>query len=331
MKFIAQFDVTSDVSVADNATKHAIQSPKGDFSLVVREAVLKEGERLARLRCNMEFESEALEHAQQEFMDRVLGVLDMLSLVTHAIFRFDRLHKIFDWTPNKTIRPGLIFVYDPPEFTPDWVLDGNIFEMANLFQHANIDDQILSALRWFRLGIIADTPEVQFQNFWFALELLSQHKKTTDEVHDICAKCGEALYCETCNTRPKHRPYPKQAIESVFQSLEPDKPELFRLMNRVRNSILHGEPASKIESATGVPLGQMVDPLAKLTWNGLISEVVAALPGDKRPNSLKVNVASTFVKWTLTAATHIETVIPLGPDGTPDIELLTGITVEFTT
>ena len=186
-------------------------------------------------------------------------------------------------------------------------------------------------LRWFRLGIIADTPEVQFQNFWFALELLSQHKKTTDEVHDICAKCGEALYCETCNTRPKHRPYPKQAIESVFQSLEPDKPELFRLMNRVRNSILHGEPASKIESATGVPLGQMVDPLAKLTWNGLISEVVAALPGDKRPNSLKVNVASTFVKWTLTAATHIETVIPLGPDGTPDIELLTGITVEFTT
>ena len=75
----------------------------------------------------------------------------------------------------------------------------------------------------------------------------------------------------------------------------------------------------------------MVDPLAKLTWNGLISEVVAALPGDKRPNSLKVNVASTFVKWTLTATTHIEAVIPLGPDGTPDIELLTGITVEFAT
>ena len=98
-------------------------------------------------------------------MDRVLGVLDMLSLVTHAIFRFDRLHKIFDWTPNKTKRPGLIFVYDPPEFTPDWVLDGNIFEMANLFQHANIDDQILSALRWFRLGVIADTPEVAISEF----------------------------------------------------------------------------------------------------------------------------------------------------------------------
>ena len=48
MKFIAQFDVTSDVSVADNATKHSIQSPKGDFSLVIREAVLKDGEKLAR-------------------------------------------------------------------------------------------------------------------------------------------------------------------------------------------------------------------------------------------------------------------------------------------
>ena len=65
----------------------------------------------------MEFESEALEHAQQDFMDGMLSVLDMMSLVSHAIFRFDRLHKIFDWTPNKAIRSGLIFVYDPPEST----------------------------------------------------------------------------------------------------------------------------------------------------------------------------------------------------------------------
>ena len=331
MKFIAQFDVASDVSATEDVAKHPIQSPRGDFFLVIREGVSKEGERLAKLRCNMEFESEALEYAQQDFMDRVLGALDMLSLVTHAIFRFDRLHKIFDWTPNKTMRPGLIFVYDAPEFEPDWVLDENIFETANLFQHANISDQMLSALRWFRLGIVADTPQEQFQNFWFALELLAQHNKTTDKVHDICAKCGKALYCETCNTHPKHRPYPKQAIESVFQSLEPDAPELFPMMNKVRNSILHGEPASKVGIATGVSLDQMVDPLAKLTWKGLISEVVAALPEDKRPNSLMVSAASTFVKWTLTATAHIEAAIPLGPDGRPDIELLTGISAEFAT
>ena len=329
MKFIAQFDVISDVSASDNAVKHSIQSPEGDFSLVIRETVLKEGERLARLRCNMEFESEALEHAQQDFMDRVLGVLDRLSLVTHAIFRFDRLHKIFDWTPNKTMRSGLIFVYDPPESTPEWVLDENIFETANLFQHASIDDQMSSALRWFRLGIIADTPQEQFQNFWFALELLAQHKKTTNRVHDICARCGEALYCETCNTHPKHRPYPKQAIESVFQSLEPSEPELFPIMNKVRNSLLHGERVSKTEVTTGVPLDQIVDPLARLTWKGLISEVVASLPEDMRPDSLKVSAASTFVRWTLAATAHIEMDVPLGPDGTPDIELLTGITVEF--
>ena len=329
MNFIAQFDLTSDVSMPTEPAKHSIQSPTGNFCFVIRKVVSKEGERLATFRCNMEFESEALGQAQHDFMDRFRGVLDILSLVTHAIFRFHRLYKIFDWTPSQTMRSGLIFVYDPPESPPEWVLDETCFEMANLFQHANLDDRLMGALHWFRRGIIADTALEQFQNFWFALELLAQHEKTTNKVHDRCPTCRGALYCKTCDTYPMHRPYPIQAIQSVWETFASDQSEIFRTISEARNLILHGESERSIEATAGVPLHEMVDPLSKVTWTGLISAVVASLPEDKRPSNLTVGVANTFVKWDLTAVLNVSTVIPMGPNGTPDIERLTGISAKF--
>ena len=329
MKFMAQFDITSDVSITNDAANFSIQFPNGDFSLVVRKAVSREGERVATLRCNMEFQSASLQLAKQDFMETIPSVLDIMSLLTHAKFEFSRLHKIFDWTPDKTTRSGLVFGYDPPESPPDRILNKEFFETANLFQHAVINDRLLSALRWFRLGIIADTPQEQFQNFWFALELLSQHKKKTDKVHDSCPKCSEALYCKTCDTYPIHRPYPKQAIESVWKEIAPNELELLQIMDKTRNKLMHGVVASKIEIITGVPLHELIDPLAQATWRGLISEVIASFPEDKRLRSLNVGLANTFVKWDLTVAVNISAVIPLGPNGAPDIELLTGISAQF--
>lgn len=329
MQFIAQFDLTSDVSMPNDPAKYSIRSPDDDFSLVVRDVLLKKGKKLVTFRCNMEFKSESLEHAQQDCINKLLGVLDIMSLVSHAKFRFDRLHKIFDWTPDKTMRAGLIFIYDPPESAPDWRLNQEFFETANLLQHATIDDPLSSALRWFRLGVIADTVQEQFQNFWFALELLAELKKSTNKVHDSCPNCNKPLYCEACDTYPMHRPYPKQAIESIWQEFAPQESELFQIVEKTRNNLLHGISVKDIENSLGVPLHQMVDPLGQLTWKGLISALIAVLPKDKRPRDLKCSVANTFVKWDLTATVNISAVIPLGPNGTPDIELLTGIAAEF--
>ena len=262
-------------------------------------------------------------------MDRIRSVLDILSLVAHAIFRFERLHKIFDWTPDQTMRTGLIFVYDPPESAPEWVLDETCFEMANLFQYAKFDDRLAGALHWFRQGVISDTTLEQFQNFFFALELLAQHKKPTNKAHDRCPICRGPLYCQVCNSHPMHRPYPRQAIESTWETLAPDAVGLLRTISEARNRILHGEPEGSIEATVGVPLHELVDPLAKVTWTGLISAVFAALPDDKRPSSGAVSVANTFVRWELTAILRISTVIPMGPSGGPDIELLTGISASF--
>ena len=197
------------------------------------------------------------------------------------------------------------------------------------FARGSIDKRLLSALRWFRLGILADTSEEQFQKFWFALELLAQHKKPTNKVNDSCPKYLRVLYCKTCSYYPVHLPYPRQAIESIWKALAPHEFEFFLIINKPRNAMLHGEPPGAIEAMTGVPLHQMVDPLSKVTWRGLISEVVAALPKDKRQYQFNIGVANTFVNWNLTAAAYVDAAIPLGPNGTPDIELLTGISAMF--
>ena len=329
MRFMAQFDITSDVSVTDDAAKFSIHSSDDEFSLVIRDVTLVDDERLARFRCNMEFESENLQNAKEDFLDRVLGVLDIMSLISHAEFTFDRLHKIFDWTSNITMRDGLIFVYGAPKPKPDYVLDHEFFEVANLFQSAVLDDRLRSALRWFRLGIAADTVEEQFKNLWFALELLALHRREVGKIHDACPTCGEPLYCKVCDSHPMHRPYPIQAIESIWKETAPDELESFQIMNKTRHKLLHGVPANRIEAISGVPLHKMIDPLAQLTWRGLFAAIVAALPEDERPQSLKVSIANTFVKWDVTAAVSITAEVPLGTNGTADIELLEGISAEF--
>ncbi|MGO7785661.1 methylamine utilization protein MauJ, partial [Rhizobium ruizarguesonis] len=54
------------------------------------------------------------------------------------------------------------------------------------------------ALRWYRLGIHAYSPDDQFTYFWFALEIVAEFQKPTSKVHDKFPHCQSALYCEKC-------------------------------------------------------------------------------------------------------------------------------------
>ena len=170
----------------------------------------------------------------------------------------------------------------------------------------------------------------QFQSFWFALELLAQHKKSTAKVSDLCSKCGKPLYCEACEEYPKHRPFPKQAIFELCETLVPENPEFFPVISKTRNALLHGERAGAIKDIVGYPLENIIDPLAQATWNGLLSEVLAGLPKEQRPDQLNIGQATTFVQRKVSAIATIETIVPNDENGNPDIELLTGISVTFT-
>ena len=330
MRFVAQFDLTADVSAPDDIEQKSIEHPNGDFKFIIRRKTVNEGNGTVTLHCNMAFDAAALDQAKEDFMSCVLRVLDILALVTHASIKFHRLHKIFDLSRGKTMRQGLMFVHDPPEPEPTTFLEPHILDAASLFLKAEVGEKVLSALRWFRLGVVAESPEDQFQHFWFALELLAVHEKPAEDVQDLCPKCECALYCEACKEYPTHKPYPKQAIAHLCATIAPDAPDFFSIANKTLNMMMHGSSVEKIERKIGHQLHQIIDPLGKIVWIGLLNDLVKSLPEGDRPTELSLGQASTFVKWDMSAAVVMETVVPLGPDGEPDIELMTGITAGFT-
>lgn len=328
MRFIAQFDLTADISASDDVGQQAIEHPNGEFKFIIRRKTVNDDSGTVTLHCNMEFEAAALDQAKETFLDYTVMVLDVLALVTHASIKFHRVHKIFDWTPGKAMRQGLMFVHDPPEPEPEPFLDPEILDVAALLLKAEVGEKVRSALRWFRWGVAAESPEDQFQHFWFALEVLAEHKKPTEKVNDACPTCHEALYCETCEVYPTHRPYPKQAIAHLIAQIAPGNPDFFPVADQARNMMMHGASVGTIEEKIGRPLHLIIDPLGHIVWTGLLSTLIGALPNDERPKELKMGHATTFVKWNMTAAAHMETMVPLGPDGEPDIELM-DIKAEF--
>ena len=330
MRCVAQFDLTADISASDDAMNQPIEHPNGEFKFIIRRKTVNEDSGTVTLHCNMEFDATKIDQAQDTFMGYLVRVLNVVVLVTHSSVRFHRVHKIFDLSPGKTMRQGFMYVYDPPEPVPMPFLSPLVLDTAALLLNADIEEKASSALRWFRLGVAAENPEDQFQHFWFALELLATHEKPSEEVHDSCSKCHEALYCKTCEEYPKHKPYPKQAIAYLCNKLAPEIPDFFPLAEKARNMMMHGSSKEKIEKKIRQPIDQIIDPMGRIVWLGLLNVLVNAIPKEARPEQLNLGQATTFVRWNLSAAALIETVIPLGPDGKPDIELLAGIEVGFT-
>lgn len=329
MRLMAQFDIKSEMAMSTDIQHLKLHAPDNSFVFVIRSMKIDQETGDVTFRCNMEFESISLEKSREEVTELIRRILDMLALITQSDIRFSRLHKIFDWTPNLTMRRGYFFIYDPPKPEPDLVFNEQIFETGNLLLHSNISEKLASALRWFRLGLTGESAEEQFQNFFFALEIIAAIKKPADKVNDKCAKCGNPLFCEACQNHPMHRPYPKQAIEQLCKQIAPDNLDFFPVIDQVRNMMMHGTSSSHIEQKTGIPLNQIVDPLGRVAWNALIRTVLEGLPKNKRPRELQIAMANTYVKWDIEAAAIIETVVPNDSDGNPDIELMTGIRAEF--
>lgn len=328
MRFMSQFDLLTDIRVRDDIDRHPISI--ADYIFTVRRMSMNMGDGTATLHCNLEFDSPSLEQAKDSFMQLALKILDILALVTHAKITFSKVHKIFDWTPDLSMRDGICYVYDPPKSEPEFPLDTGILESASLLLHTQMSDELASALRWFRLAVAAETPQDQFQKFYFALEIVANHTKPSEPVHDQCAKCRSHLYCEKCGNYPTHRPYPKQAINMLCAKVAPENPEFFPIADKARNLMMHGASMDTVEKEINRPLHTVIDPLARITWLALLKCIVNFLPDDKKPTNLQLGQASTFVNWDLSAAALIQTVVPNGDDGKPDIELLKSISVAFT-
>lgn len=326
MRCVANFEVAADVSVVADGEVLTISDPRGAFKARLKNIPRSEFTTPFLLAVHIYFDAEALDGATDTAEDLLATCLNMLAFTTGSGFRRHRIRQLVDAEPSKGAMRDVRMWGDRIEYDdPQPFLDTDHTKTIERLLEFDIPPAIRRALRWYRLGIDANAPDDQFTYFWFALEIVAEFQKPSAKVNDKCPVCQSALYCEQCETHPKHRPYPKQTIRTLL--LEADKEcddETVALLDKTRNSLMHGATLKEIEHSLPDPHESVVDTLGKILWMALIRQ----FPRDMFDGSLAMGVPSTYVHYKATGVAHIQTVVPVDADGHFDLNF-TGMVMEM--
>ena len=323
VEYVANFEVRSECSVVADDLVLRLKHHKGAYRARIKNIPRDAYTTPFLLSVHLYFEAAALEEAKEVAGDHLASCLNLLTFATGSSFWLHRTRQIVDATPGLGVR-DMLFWGDAVEYEdPQPLLDQDTAKTIERIMEFDAPPPIRRALRWYRLGVNAAVPDDQFVNFWFALELIAEYKKSPEKVPDRCPKCRAPLFCESCKTHPVHKPYAKQAIRDVLNAADKNLDDAtFSLLDKTRNSLMHGSTPKEIEASLPQPHEEVVDVLGRLLWKALIHD----FPPEMFDGSLSMGVPSTYVQRTLRGIAHIQTVAPTGPDGDLDLSFK-GMTV----
>lgn len=224
MRFVANFEIGSDVSVVADDLVLTINDPSGAFKARIRNIPRSEYTTPFLLSLHIYFDAPDLEQAKEVAEDIMANCLNMLAFTTGSGFRKNRIRQVMDAETSSmgAMRNVLMWgekvEYEDPQ---PFLGEDNARSIERLLDH-DVSPAIRRALRWYRLGVDASSPDDQFTYFWFALEIVAELQKSTEKVHDKCPHCQSKLYCEKCEKHPSHRPYAKQAIRALMKAADPE-------------------------------------------------------------------------------------------------------------
>jgi hypothetical protein len=327
MRCVANFEVRSDVSVVADDIVLTINDPRGAFKARLKNIPRSEYTTPFLLSLHIYFEAPDLDQAKETSQGLLASCLNMLAFSTGARFRKQRIRQIVDADEplTKTMRDAFIWAdkieYEDPQ---PFLRAENAQSIERLLDYA-LPPAIARALRWYRLGIDATSPDDQFTYFWFALEIVAEFQKPTEKVHDKCPHCQSALYCEKCKKHPKHKPYAKQAIRALMKAADQKCDDAtVNLLDKTRNSLMHGSTLREIESALPDPHESIVDTLGRLLFRALIKQ----FPKEMFDGTLLMGMRSTFVHYEASAFARIQTIVPVDEDGHFNLDFV-GMKVEL--
>ena len=319
MHCVANFEVESEVSVVSDDLVLKIKDPNGAFRAQIRNIPRSEFTIPLLLSFHIYFEAPNLEDAQDIADDLLASCLNLLAFTSGSGFRKHRIRQIVNAEPPlklamRDVRMwGERIEYDDPQ---PFLTDQFSSSIERLLEF-DIPPAIQRALRWYRLGIVASAPDDQFTYFWFALEIVAEFQKPTTKVHDKCARCQSPLYCEQCEKYPLHRPYAKQAIRELMKAADKTcDDETVELLDKTRNSLMHGTTLKEIESELPDPRESVVDTLGRILWKVLIRQ----FPKEMFDGKLIMGVPSTYVHYKVNSIAQIQTVVPVDSNGNFDLE-----------
>jgi len=328
MECVANYEVKTELSVVADDLVLNISHPDNRYRVRIQNITRQDYETPFLLSLHLYFDTPSLDEAK-EISDEYLGeCMNMLAFITGSTFRLHRIRQIVDASLVPTgMRSVLMWANSTENEDPQpFLQEESVGTIQRLLEH-DVPPAIKRAMRWYRLGINAYAPEDQFTYFWFAVEIIAEHQKSSDKVPDRCPRCRSPLYCETCDDHPSHKPYAKQAIRALMKTVdEKCGDETVDLLDKTRNSLMHGSTLEEIEKALPDPHEQIVDVLGRLVWKAIIGQY----PKELFDGSLAMGYPSTYVHRKLHGIAHVQTVVP--KDGNGDFNLkFEGMKVELVT
>ena len=317
MKCVANYEISAECSVVADDLVLKIEHPKGLYRARVQNIPRQVYTMPFLLSLHLYFDAPVLDEARDIADDLLADCLNMFAFTTGSRFRRHRIRQIVDATPGKTGVRSLLMWADSIEYEDPqpFLIEDTAHAIERLLEF-DTPPAIRRAMRWYRLGINAKTPDDQFMYFWFSLEIVSEFQKSSERVPDRCSKCQTPLYCESCGTHPVHRPYPKQSIRALLKAIDNECDDAtIELLEKARNSLMHGSTLREIEDNLPQPHEQIVDILGRLLWRSLINQ----FPHEMFDGSLTMGYPSTYVHRTVHTVAHMQTVVPVETDGDLDL------------
>lgn len=318
MDCVANYEIKAECSIVADDVALRIRHPKGLYRARIQNIPRAAYTTPFLLSLHLYFDAPTLDEAKSIAEDLLADCLNMLAFTTGSRFQRHRIRQIVDATESgKTGMRAVLMWADSIEYeNPQPFLSEGTAQAIERLLEFDVSPAIRRAMRWYRLGVNETVPDDQFMSFWFSLEIVAEFEKSTEKVPDRCPKCQSPLYCESCETRPVHRPYPKQAIRALLKAVDKECDDAtIELLDKTRNSLMHGSTLKEIEDSLPQPHEEIVDILGRLLWRALIHQ----FPQEMFDGTLKMGYPSTYVDRKVHWVGHIETVVPWGTDGDLDL------------
>ena len=328
MRCLANYEIESDISIVSDDTRLKLRHPNDQFQAYIKNIVRSDYSAPFLLSLQIAFEAPSLDEAREIGQERLAVCLNMLAFTTGASIKLHRTRQIADCTATHGMRNCLVWADSFGHEDPHPFLDDNIVASIERLLQFDPPPAVQRALRWYRIGIYASIPEDQFQYFWFALEIISEHQKSSAKVNDKCPVCKTALYCESCETHPTHKPYPKQAIRDLIVAVDAScDGQTIDALDKTRNALMHGATLKEVEKSLPKAGEDMVDVLGRILFMALVRQ----FPKELFKEKIHMGSPSTYIQRTMTGIAKLSTVVPITKDGELDDSAFSGLKISMET
>ncbi len=316
MQCVANYEIKSDVSVGRDDTWLKLAHPKGLYKARIRNITRTDFSTPFLLTLHLTFETPSLQEAKEIADERLADCLNMLAFIANSTFRRHRIRQIVECTPGEDMR-NILFWGDAIENEdPQPILNPKLMSSVERMMAFDQPPSIRRALRWYRLGIQAVSPDDQFQYFWFALEILAVYQEAQAEVPDKCPHCESDLFCKTCNKTPHHMPYPRQKIRDLIFAVDKEVTgATVKMLDSTRNAVMHGKTLKEIKEKFPQAHEEVVDVLGRILFKALIHQFPPVLLKEK----LSFANPNTYVHRIMTGVATMQMPVHQDADGEFDL------------